>query len=140
MKSKRHLKKYATSISLHTGMLVVSAITLLPFLWMVSASFMKSGEASSFPPRFFPHHFTFDQYLFLFQRINVGRFFVNSLILAVSVSIVSLFVNSLAGYAFAKFSFRAKRPLFVFLLSSMIIPGQVTMLPVFLLLNKLGLL
>ena len=140
MKSKRHLKKYATSISLHTGMLVVSAITLLPFLWMVSASFMKSGEASSFPPRFFPQHFTFDQYLFLFQRINVGRFFVNSLILAVSVSIVSLFVNSLAGYAFAKFSFRAKRPLFVFLLSSMIIPGQVTMLPVFLLLNKLGLL
>ena len=101
---------------------------------------MKSGEASSFPPRFFPQHFTFDQYLFLFQRINVGRFFVNSLILAVSVSIVSLFVNSLAGYAFAKFSFRAKRPLFVFLLSSMIIPGQVTMLPVFLLLNKMGLL
>jgi len=140
VKSKRHLKKYATSISLHGGMLVVSAITLLPFLWMVSASFMKSGEASSFPPRFFPQHFTFDQYLFLFQRINVGRFFVNSLILAVSVSIVSLFVNSLAGYAFAKFSFRAKRPLFVFLLSSMIIPGQVTMLPVFLLLNKMGLL
>jgi multiple sugar transport system permease protein len=72
--------------------------------------------------------------------MNMGRYFLNSLVLSVSVTLVSLFVNSLAGYAFAKFSFRGKRPIFTFLISSMIIPGQITMLPVFLLLNKLGLL
>lgn len=134
------VRKKIISIGLHFVMLIVSAITLLPFLWMLSASFMSTGEASSFPPRFIPQHFTFDQYLFLFQRMNLGRAFANSLILAVSVTVVSLIVNSLAGFAFSKFSFRGKRPIFVFLLSSMIIPGQVTMLPVFLLLNKLGLL
>lgn len=140
MKFHKFLKKYSAVIGLHLIMLLVSFITLLPFLWMVGASFMKTGEASSFPPRFFPGQFTLDQYQFLFERMHLGRFFLNSLILAISVTFVSLFVNSLAGYAFAKFSFRARRPLFVFLLSSMIIPGQVTMLPVFLLLNKLGLL
>ena len=136
----RSLKKYLITIGLHTAMIIVSAITLLPFFWMISASFMHIGEASIFPPRFIPEHFTLDQYLFLFQKLNLGRYFINSLILAVSVTIISLLINSMAGFAFAKFSFRGKRPLFVFLLSSMIIPGQVTMLPVFLLLNKLGLL
>ena len=124
----------------HLMMIIVAAITLLPFFWMISASFMQTGEASLFPPRFIPSKATFDQYLFLFQRMNLGRAFLNSMILAISVTIVSLIVNSMAGFAFAKFAFRGKRPLFVFLLSSMIIPGQVTMLPVFFLLNKLGLL
>jgi len=135
-----HYKKYTLSLILHIFMLIMSAINLLPFLWMVGASFMKTGEASSFPPRFIPSHFTLDQYAFLFQRLNLNRYFINSLILAISVTLISLLVNSLAGFAFAKFNFRGKKPIFLFLLSSMIIPGQVTMLPVFLLLNKLGLL
>ena len=77
------VRKKIISIGLHFVMLIVSAITLLPFLWMLSASFMSTGEASSFPPRFIPQHFTFDQYLFLFQRMNLGRDFANSLIMAV---------------------------------------------------------
>lgn len=129
-----------TTVMMHLGMMIVAFFTLLPFFWMLSASFMPTGEASSFPPRFVPTHFTFRQYQFLFERMHLGRFFLNSLILAISVSLVSLFVNSLAGFAFAKYHFKGKHSLFTFLLSSMIIPGQVTMLPVFLLLNKLGLL
>jgi multiple sugar transport system permease protein len=134
------LKKNTITFLTHLGMLLVAFFTLLPFFWMLSASFMPTGEASSFPPQFLPTHFTFGQYRFLFERMHLGRFFLNSLILAISVSLVSLFVNSLAGFAFAKYHFKGKRPLFTFLLSSLIIPGQVTMLPVFLLLNKLGLL
>ncbi len=133
-------KKNTTVFLMHLGMGLVAFFTLLPFFWMLSASFMPTGEASSFPPKFLPMHVTFGQYRFLFERMHLGRFFLNSLILAISVSLVSLFVNSLAGFAFAKYHFKGKRSLFTFLLSSMIIPGQVTMLPVFLLLNKLGLL
>ncbi|MBN2092503.1 carbohydrate ABC transporter permease [candidate division KSB1 bacterium] len=133
-------KKNTTVFLMHLGMGLVAFFTLLPFFWMLSASFMPTGEASSFPPKFLPSQFTINQYLFLFERMHLGRFFLNSLILAISVSLVSLFVNSLAGFAFAKYHFKGKRSLFTFLLSSMIIPGQVTMLPVFLLLNKLGLL
>lgn len=125
---------------LHGSLLLASLLTTFPFLWMVSASFMPSGEASTFPPKFIPREITFAQYRLLFDRLNVGRYFLNSLILAIAVSVVSLFVNSLAGYVFAKFHFRGKRPLLVFLLASMIIPSQVTMLPVFLLLKQVGLL
>jgi len=133
-------RKIALSIGLHAIMLLISIVTLLPFLWMLGASFMTTGEASTFPPRFIPSYFTLQQYITLFERLALGRYFLNSLILAISVAVTSLLINSMAGFAFAKFSFKAKRPLFTILLSSMIIPAQVTMLPVFLLLNKLGLL
>ncbi|MCI0512373.1 carbohydrate ABC transporter permease [candidate division KSB1 bacterium] len=140
MTPQSNLRTRLSSWGLHVSMLGIGLFCLLPFLWMLSASFMPTGEASSFPPRFLPHRVTLAQYLFLFQRLSLGRFFLNSLILAISVTLVSLLVNSMAGYALAKFTFRGKRQLFVFLLASMIIPGQITMLPVFLLLNKLGLL
>ncbi len=136
----RGWKRTLGQASLHLGLLLVSLLTLLPFIWMFSASFMENGAASTFPPRFVPKQFVLDQYLFLFQRMNLGRYFLNSLLLAVSVTLVSLLVNSLAGFAFAKFSFRGKRPIFLVLLTSMVVPGQITMLPVFLLLNKMGLL
>ncbi|NIT57038.1 MAG: ABC transporter permease subunit [Aliifodinibius sp.] len=133
-------QKKLLSVVFHLAMIVVSLITILPFLWMLSTSFMETGEAAVFPPKFMPDAPTLDQYTFLFDRMNLGRYFLNSLIIAVSVTLISLLVNSMAGFAFAKYSFRAKKPIFALLLSSMIIPTQVTMLPVFLLLNKLGLL
>ncbi|MCA9733737.1 MAG: carbohydrate ABC transporter permease [Deferribacteres bacterium] len=134
------LKKKFTSIGLHIVVILGAILTILPFLWMIGASLMETGESASFPPKFIPESATLKQYLFLFQRMNLARYFLNSLVLSIGVTIVSLVVNSMAGFAFAKFHFRGKTNLFKLLLSSMIIPGQVTMLPVFLLLNKLGLL
>jgi len=140
MKLNQKMRKIFIAIAFHLLIALLSGITLLPFIWMLSTSVMPTGEASTFPPTLVPKKFTLDQYRFLFDRINLGRHFLNSLILAISVTGVSLLINSLAGYGFAKFSFKGKRPLFIFLLSSMIIPAQVTMLPVFLILNKMGLL
>ncbi|MFZ5516908.1 MAG: carbohydrate ABC transporter permease [Candidatus Zhuqueibacterota bacterium] len=136
----RRIKRFIPSVALHLVMLIAAFLTIVPFIWMVSASFMKSGGASTFPPRFIPETFVLDQYITLFNKLNVGRYFFNSFLLATSVTIVSLFINSLAGYAFSKFAFRGKQSIFALLLTSMIIPGQVTMLPVFLILNKLYLL
>jgi len=137
---KYRVQAILVKIFLHLGLTIVSLFTLLPFLWMISASFMTSGEASTFPPKFLPDHFTLDQYRLLFTRIDVVRYFLNSAILAIGVTFISLMVNSMAGFAFAKFKFPGKNKVFAFLITSMIIPGQVTMLPVFLLLKKLGLL
>lgn len=133
-------KNRVKSCALHGAMLAASFLTVMPFIWMLSTSFMERGHASTFPPRFIPDRFTLNQYIYLFQRLNIGRFFINSTILALSVTALSLFVNALAGFAFAKYRFRGKKIIFMALLSSMIIPGQVTMLPVFLLLNKMGFL
>jgi multiple sugar transport system permease protein len=125
-------------IYLHIFLIVSGFITLAPFIWMISASFMGDGHASVYPPRFLPDVFTLEQYHHLFLRLNVARNFFNSLFLAVTVTLISLFFNSMAGYAFAKYRFRGKNQIFNLLLSSMIIPAQVTMLPLFLMLKSIG--
>ncbi len=121
-------------------MLAVALLVLLPFIWMLTTSFSPPGASSVFPPQFIPRRFSLEHYEVIFQRLKLGRYLLNSVILSVSVTAVSLLVNAMAGFAFAKYVFPGKKLIFQWLLLTMIIPGQVTMLPVFLLLNKLGLL
>ncbi|MGB9663616.1 MAG: carbohydrate ABC transporter permease [Ignavibacteria bacterium] len=118
--------------------IIIALLTLIPFVWMISASLMKTGESTKFPPKLIPSEFDFSHYQFLFQNLEMSRYFMNSLFIAILVTIISLLFNSLAAYAFAKFRFGIKDKLFKFLLSLMIIPGQVTMLPLFLILKELG--
>lgn len=127
-------------ILLYGFLAVTSFVTLIPFFWMIGASFMLDGKASVFPPVFIPNPATFIQYKVLSERLNVSSNFFNSIILSSLVTVVSLLFNSMAGYAFAKYRFAGKKVLFNLLLSSMIIPSQVTMLPLFLLLKTMGLI
>ena len=133
------MKKTFIKILLYSFLIVISVISFAPLLWMMSASLMPSGGASVFPPRFFPETITFEHYKVLFTRINIGKYVLNSFLVSAGVTIVSLIVNSMAGYAFAKFRFAGRDKIFNFLIASMIVPGQVTMLPLFIILNKLGL-
>ncbi len=123
---------------LHIFLIITAILTIAPFIWMVSASFMYDGHASVYPPRFIPDIFTLEQYKVLFSRLNVSRNLFNSLFLSIVVTLISLFFNSMAGYAFAKYKFKGKNKLFNLLLSSMVIPAQVTMLPLFLMLKEFG--
>jgi multiple sugar transport system permease protein len=119
---------------------LIAITTLAPLFWMISASFMPSGQASTFPPPFLPSHPTLKQYGELFTRLNLGRYLVNSTLVSVGVTIISTLVNSMAGYAFAKYRFRGRDGIFRMLIASMVIPAQVTMLPLFLMLNRMGLI
>ena len=120
--------------------LVLGAIaTIIPLLWMVSASFMPQGEATKFPPRFIPSRISFEHYQALFTNLNLGRAFLNSIIVSLVATALSLLVNSMAGYAFAKLRFRGRDRLFQLLVASLGIPAQVAMLPLFLLLKSMGL-
>ena len=126
-------------ILLHAVLIAGGVITLFPLFWMVSASFMSSGEATTFPPHVVPHQATFAQYRELFLRLNLGRAFLSSAIIAVAVTIFSVFFGSMAGYAFAKLRFGGRQRLFGLLLVALVIPPQVGMLPLFLLMKALGL-
>ena len=126
------------TLTLYAVLVVTSVITLAPLLWMVSASLMPTGGANVFPPPFFPKHVTLEQYRNLLTRGNLPRYLFNSAFLSVVVTFVSLVINSMAGYAFAKYRFPGRDSLFKILVSSMVIPAQVTMLPLFLMLNKMG--
>ncbi len=127
------------SILLHAALVAVAVATLAPLLWMVSASFMSPGEANSFPPRLLPRQPTLGNYVDLFTRLDLARSFLNSALVAVSATLISLLVNSMAGYAFAKLRFRGRERVFRTLLAALVIPGQVGMLPLFLMLKSLGL-
>ena len=121
-------------------LLLGAAVATFPMLWMLSASLMPAGEASTYPPRLLPREITFEHYATLFTRLNLGRYFVNSTIIAVAVTAISLVVNSMAGYAFAKLRFRARDRFFRILATGLVIPVQVSMLPLFLLMKQLGLI
>jgi multiple sugar transport system permease protein len=123
---------------LHAALVVSGLLTLAPLLWMVSASFMPPGEANTYPPRFFPSAPTLAHYSTLFTRLDLARHFLNSAFVTVSVTLVSTLLNAMAGYAFGKLRFRGRERLFRFLLAGLMIPGQVGMLPLFLLLKRMG--
>lgn len=116
------------------------ALALAPLLWMIAASLMPPGEANSYPPRLWPSAVTFEHYAALFSRLDLARYLLNSTLLAGAVTAISLIVNSMAGYAFAKFRFRGRDRLFRGLLAALVIPAQVAMLPLFLLLKQFGLI
>jgi multiple sugar transport system permease protein len=126
-------------VLLHAALVALALLTLAPLAWMVSASFMPTGEANTFPPRLLPSHATWAHYAELVTRLNLGRGFVNSTLVAVGATLVSVLVNGMAGYAFAKLRFRGREQAFRALLAGIVIPAQVGMLPLFLLLKSLGL-
>lgn len=127
------------SILLYALLAIGAAFALLPLIWMVSASFMQPGEANTYPPRLLSGHPTLEHYRTLFTRLNLGRYFLNSVIVAVTATVVSLLINSMAGYAFAKLRFRGRDRLFRFLTLGLVIPVQVSMLPLFLIMREMGL-
>jgi multiple sugar transport system permease protein len=133
------MKRPATSIAVHALLVIGALVTLTPLLWMVSASFMPSGQASSFPPPLLPTRPTFQHYVDLFTRLNLARDFGNSLFITLSVTLFSLVVNSMAGYAFAKLRFGGREAVFKVLVAAMVIPAQVGMMPLFLMVKGMGL-
>ena len=138
MRSQR-ARRRMSGVALHATLLVFGTLSLVPLLWMLSASFMATGEASSFPPALVPHHPTLDHYRDLFGRLALGRYAVNSAIIASITTVAALAINASAGYAFAKLRFRGRDRTFRVLAAGLAIPVQVAMLPRFLLVKSLGL-
>ena len=133
------MRRSVASLVLHgaIGLLAVSA--LLPLLWMVSASLMPTGEATAVPLRWLPSRPTLEHYRALFERMDLGRQLANSLIVAAATTVSAVVVNGMAGYAFAKLRFAGRDRLMRVMLLALVVPGQVGMLPLFLLVRTLGL-
>ena len=133
------MKRAARIWGVNAVLALASLVSVGPLLWMLSVSFMAPGEASQFPPPLLPSDATFDNYRALVSTMGMGRSFLNSLCVASLSTILSLCFNVTAGYAFAKLPFRGRDRLFRLLLGALVIPGQVAMIPLFLLLKQLGL-
>jgi multiple sugar transport system permease protein len=132
-------KRRLAALAVNAGLAVAALLTAAPLLWMLSASFMRPGEATSLPPRFLPAQPTWEHYATLFARLDLGRAAANTFFLASAITVISLLCNSMAGYAFAKLRFRGRSRLFALLLATLVVPPQVGMLPLFLEIRALGL-
>jgi multiple sugar transport system permease protein len=133
------MSRRLASFLIHGALILGAIATVIPLLWMVSASVMPQGEATTFPPRLIPSRITFSHYADLFTNLSLGRAFLNSMLVALIATAASLLFNSMAGYSFAKLRFRGRDRVFALLVAALAIPAQVAMLPLFLLLKTLGL-
>jgi multiple sugar transport system permease protein len=120
--------------------LVVGLIAVVsPFVWMVLGSFKSEGELRQSPPTWWPQNGSWDNYTQLFSQFGFGKFFFNSTVVAVTVTIGNLLFCSMLGYALAMLEFKGKRALFVLVLATLLIPGVVTFVPLFVLVANAGL-
>jgi len=117
----------------------LALLTALPLFWMVSVSLMPAGAATTYPVPLVPHRPTLEHYLALFKRFHMLRYLGNSLLVAGSITLGSLLLNALAGYAFAMLRFRGQERLLRLVLAVLLIPVQITILPLFLMMRAVGL-
>ncbi len=127
------------AVLLHAALALLAIGALAPLVWMVSASLMPAGEATAVPLRFVPSHPTLEHYRALFARMDLGRQLANSAIVATATTACAVATNAMAGYAFAKLPFRGRDRLMQIMLLALVVPGQVGMLPLFLIVRGLGL-
>jgi multiple sugar transport system permease protein len=117
-------------------------VTLLPFIWMFFGAFKSSSEIIRVPPTFWPQQPTLGNFRKIFDdsAVPLGHFYLNSIIVSVSVVVLTLFTSSLAGFIFAKYKFFGKNLLFLLVLATIMIPFPVLMIPSYLILVKLKLI
>ncbi|MBH8574005.1 carbohydrate ABC transporter permease [Nostocaceae cyanobacterium CENA369] len=126
-------------ILLYVLLTIYALITLIPFLWALSASFKPLSEIVNGEPNFFPKNFTLDNYKQIFlQEPLFWRWLLNSVVIAVSVTLLNLVFNSMAGYALARLRFAGKRFWFFLILAVLAVPAQITLIPTFLILKAIG--
>lgn len=133
------LSKTANSIIL-VVFIVIGCVFFLPFLWMALSSVKPESLIMGHPEQLFPTQFTNANYVSLFKHIPFLRFLLNSFIFAGGVTISSLLLDSLAGYAFAKLPFKGSAVAFIIVLMTMMVPFQITMIPLYLIMNKFHIL
>jgi multiple sugar transport system permease protein len=125
-------------LSLYVLLFAGCAIMLLPFFWMVTTSFKTEAEALRVPPQWIPTSFMWQNYIKAWNAAPFGRYFFNSFFMAITTTVGEVFTTILAAYAFAKMTFFGKNALFAILLGTLMIPGQMLLLPNYVTIARLG--
>jgi multiple sugar transport system permease protein len=116
----------------------VSLVMLTPLLWMISTSFKVDGAEFEYPPRLIPATLALENYLRGLTILPFARYFVNSLIISVLATVGNMLSASLVAFGFARLRFPERDKLFILLLTTLMIPFQVTLIPTFILFKNLG--
>ena len=131
-------RELLVSLATHAILAVAAFIAFGAMLWMVLASFKSAAEIIAKPPTFLPESPTFASYVLILSEQAFDRYFFNSIVVALPSVLLILFTSSIAGFVFAKFEFPAKELIFTIILSTLMVPPAVTLLPLFRLVSNLG--
>ena len=123
-------------LALHLGLILGSSLMLLPFLWMVSTSLKLPREIFTFPPTWIPSEFAWSNYTKALTAMPFGRFYLNSLAVATTVTLLTILTSALAAFAFARLRFRGRDTLFLIYLATLMIPFTVLLIPNFVLIRQ----
>lgn len=135
------MKKLTWSHVASYGLILILLVLVLhPFLWLLISTFKTEQELLKYPPTFLSDTYILSQYTNVWERLPLVQFFKNTIIFSVGVMIFSVFLDSMAGYAFARMRFKGRNVLFTLVLITMMIPFQVLMIPLFVEVYKFGLL
>ena len=119
-------------------MTAIALIMVVPFIWMLSTSFKENGKVLIFPPQWIPDPWVWENYSYAWTAANMALYFRNSVIVTVFITIGQTITCSLAAYAFARLEFKGRDTLFLIYLGTMMIPIQVTLIPLYILMKNFG--
>jgi multiple sugar transport system permease protein len=131
-------KKITVDSIIYFILIIICFIMVIPFIWMVFSSLKTTGEIWQYPPEFLPRTLKWSNYVEAWNSLPFDRFFINTLIVTVCVTVSQLFTCSLGGYAFARLKFPGRDKIFLGYLATLMIPFPVIMIPLFITMNYLG--
>ncbi|MGL4644536.1 MAG: carbohydrate ABC transporter permease [Vagococcus fluvialis] len=130
----------SNKLVVHALLIIGSVMMVFPFVWMVLTALKTNPEAVAIPPTFFAENPQWSNFTKIFTELNFGQFYLNTFISTIVITVGQVFFCSMAAYAFARLEFPFKNALFILLLSVLMVPGQVFLIPQYLIVQKLGLL
>ncbi len=131
-------RKSAKTILIYSGLLTCTLVLILPFLWVISTSLKGNDQIFAIPPEFIPDTFHWESYAQVFERMPFLTYFLNSTFITIIAIIGTVFSSSLVAYAFACLKWPGRDYVFVLVLATMMLPMQVTMIPIFVLFKDIG--
>ena len=139
-RARHKTERTIATVVVYALLALVCVLMLGPFLFIFSTSFKETYTLISIPPRLLPERFVWDNYTYILRDLPFVTWFVNSVFVALAVTLGTLFIDALAAYVFAKKQFFGRDVLFAFMLATVMIPGALLLIPSFLITNKLGLM
>lgn len=132
------MKRKADSIMLNIILLACCLATILPFIWMLCSSFKANVEINALDQHFFPQDFTLQNYANVLAKFKFLRYFINSLIYALLITVITIYTSTLSGFVLSKYRFKGRQVLFTCMLMTMMVPGIVTIIPRYSIMQSLG--
>ena len=123
---------------LYAVLVILSLLYLFPVIWVILSSFKDMNELYTWPPRLIPKHFTPENYLIALDEGDFGRYFLNSAFVTITSTLLLILINTMAGFALAKYRFKGDTFILIAFISTLMIPLEVIMIPIFKVISWLG--